>query len=209
MANFETPYSSAQANQPILSSAWNQNIDATKERFRKHDHTGKDETDENGPRITRDGLAPDIFKELASIKHKHSGDDEEKIGKEGLDETVNTLLDKIAALETTVTNLQNRIGGLLVQPTITEITDTSDKQILRASVGDQIKIHGSNFYEPLTVRFKSIVVPVDKVKVAPDHNSINVTIPGNVEKIDQYITVSVGASAISETIVIKPPSKGK
>jgi hypothetical protein len=60
MAEFEKSYSRAQANQPILSSAWNQNIEATRDRFRKHNHTGKGEDDENGPKITLDGLADTI-----------------------------------------------------------------------------------------------------------------------------------------------------
>lgn len=171
MATFTKNYVEATPNTPILSSAWNENVYSSQERFQKHDHT---EVGDNGP----------------------------KIGRAGLDTEVTDLLDQIAALETTVTNLQNSIGGILEQPIIDRITDTSDANIMGGNIGDTIKIHGSNFYSPLTVRFKSIVVPEPQVVVAPDHNSITVTIPSNVDTGSQFISVSVGASAISGRFVI-------
>lgn len=200
MATFTNNYETATANTPILSSAWNANIDATKERFEKHDHSGIGE--ESGLQIGPNGLNDDVRNEFAGKAqfdtHNHSGGDNgPQIGTAGLDSEVNDLLDKIAALETDVTNLQNDISALQVQPTITGIEDTGGNPITGGNMGDTIKILGTNFYSPLTVRFKSIVVPEANVEIAADHSSITVRIPLNVDSGGQYISVSVGASAIS------------
>jgi hypothetical protein len=64
MATFTKDYKEATANTPILSSAWNDNIYATQERFQYHDHA---EGGDNGPQIGRSGLKAEVTDVLDSV----------------------------------------------------------------------------------------------------------------------------------------------
>jgi hypothetical protein len=153
MATFTNNYETATADTPILSSAWNANIDATKERFEKHDHSG---IGESGLQITLDGLADDVKNEFAGKAqfdtHNHSGGESgPQIGRAGLDSEVDGLLNKIAALETQVAELS--------KPAIISLsTDT-------APVGATIFIKGINFVAPVTVTFGAVNIPVADIEL--------------------------------------------
>lgn len=175
MAPFTKDYVPASPNTPILASSWNSNNEANQQRFQLHEHNG---IGENGP----------------------------KIGTTGLDTNVNARLAKITDLEDAITEMKKKVDklmGLIKQPVINRITDDKDNTIDKGTMGGVIKIHGSDFYEPLTVRFKSIVVPADQITIDPGHNFIKLTIPNTVESGSQYISVSVGNSAISEEFRIQ------
>ncbi len=63
MATFTKNYVEATPNTPILSSAWNENIDAGKQRFQGHEHNGDVD---NGPQIGLSGLQTEVTDILTS-----------------------------------------------------------------------------------------------------------------------------------------------
>ncbi|MGD2088510.1 MAG: hypothetical protein PVH61_20200 [Candidatus Aminicenantes bacterium] len=63
MATFTKNYVEATPNTPILSSAWNENVYSTQERFQHHEHDG---SGENGPQIGLSGLKTEVTDILTS-----------------------------------------------------------------------------------------------------------------------------------------------
>jgi len=65
MATFTKNYVEANANTPILSSAWNENVYSSQERFQKHDHT---QVGDSGPKIGLGGLSTEVTDILTSAE---------------------------------------------------------------------------------------------------------------------------------------------
>jgi hypothetical protein len=100
MGNKFKSYSPAEANAPILSSAWNKNIEANEDRFTNHDHTSTDEHD--GRKIGLNALDDDVQNKLNEYDN---------------------LLTRLEELESRVENLEQ--GGLNNTPKVTGVSKTS------------------------------------------------------------------------------------
>ena len=190
MATFTKNYIDATPNTPILSTAWNDNIAATKERFNSHDHNNGDgESEESGQKIRLNGLADEVKNEFAGKAHfethNHSGvgDNGPKIGKAGLQTEVTDLLDQIAALKTGLAELR--------KPAVISLsTDTAPE-------GATVFIKGINFVAPVTVRFGGVIVPPEDIVLQTNTtikvNSVPRGSDGNV-----IVETTFGASASAE-----------
>lgn len=181
MATFAKTYIEAAPNTPILSSAWNENIDATKERFETHDHSG---SGESGQQIRLNGLADEVKNEFARKEHfdthNHSGGEKGlQIGKEGLDSVVNSLLDQVAELG---------------KPAVISLS------VNTGSVGANIIIKGINFVAPVKVFFGSVEVPNTDVGLL-SNTTISAKVPSGGEG-NVTVETNFGAAASVEEFVL-------
>jgi hypothetical protein len=181
MATFTNNYETATANTPILSSAWNDNIEATKERFQKHDHN--DEVD-SGPQIGRSGLKAEVTDVLDSAAGYEA---------------------RITELETQVADLTAQVAAITVSeaPVITGFDYTPP-----ANTGNPVVIQGENFDTTMennvVMFFNGMAIETVGDVTAAAESELTVTVPSGAQT-GRVIVIVNGKVAISEdSIVIAP-----
>jgi hypothetical protein len=171
-------YKTATPNTPILSSAWNDNIIATKERIQNHNHTGG----EFGEKITLDGLVDTIKDTITAA---------------GGYET------RIADLEAQVAALTSQVAAITVSeaPAITGFLYTPP-----VSTGNPVIIQGENFdattkENNIVMFFNGKAIEAVGVVTAATVSELTVTVPTGA-KSGRVIVIVNGKVAISTSSIV-------